>query len=321
MRSFTRVACFLLVLWGMPGLAFAQVDTSMVVTSIGNVGIGTVNPEHMVHVYGTGFTTLNQPIFKAETDGGQFGPQLRLKHNGPAGQEWLLVSGGSGNAAVQAGNLGFVQEGIGPRMLINSNGDVGIGINPVTNLHVSSSADQTELLLDNTNPEAVRSFVKFRFPGINEWIVGMHGADQDKFKIANTGDFGSLDRLTITQAGNVGIGTATPGHPLEMASGAHVTAGGVWTDASSRDLKENIEDLSAEAAITALMQLTPKQYNYIRDQDESHVGFIAEDVPDLVAMNNRKSLSSMDIVAVLTKVVQQQQAQIEELKAMVNAQY
>lgn len=37
------------------------------------------------------------------------------------------------------------------------------------------------------------------------------------------------------------------------------------------------------------------------------MGFIAEDVPDLVATPNRKSLSPMDIVAVLTKVVQEQQ--------------
>jgi hypothetical protein len=40
---------------------------------------------------------------------------------------------------------------------------------------------------------------------------------------------------------------------------------------------------------------------------EKCLGFIAEEVPDLVAMNDRKSLSTMDIVAVLTKVVKEQQ--------------
>jgi hypothetical protein len=44
------------------------------------------------------------------------------------------------------------------------------------------------------------------------------------------------------------------------------------------------------------------------------VGFIAEEVPDLVAMKNRKGLSSMDIVAVLTKVVQEQQKTISTLR-------
>jgi hypothetical protein len=47
------------------------------------------------------------------------------------------------------------------------------------------------------------------------------------------------------------------------------------------------------------------------------VGFIAEDVPDLVAMPDRKGLSAMDVVAVLTKVVQQQQKTIAELQAKV----
>ena len=37
------------------------------------------------------------------------------------------------------------------------------------------------------------------------------------------------------------------------------------------------------------------------------MGFIAEDVPDLVATKDRKGLSPMDIVAVLTKVLQEQQ--------------
>jgi len=41
------------------------------------------------------------------------------------------------------------------------------------------------------------------------------------------------------------------------------------------------------------------------------VGFIAEDVPDLVATKDRKALSPMDIVAVLTRVVQEQQKTVE----------
>jgi hypothetical protein len=43
------------------------------------------------------------------------------------------------------------------------------------------------------------------------------------------------------------------------------------------------------------------------------VGFIAEDVPELVATKDKKGMSSMDVVAVLTKVVQDQQKTIAEL--------
>jgi hypothetical protein len=42
------------------------------------------------------------------------------------------------------------------------------------------------------------------------------------------------------------------------------------------------------------------------------VGFIAEDVPDLVATNDHKSLSPMDIVAVLTTVTKEQSTKLAE---------
>ena len=126
---------------------------------------------------------------------------------------------------------------------------------------------------------------------------------------------GSVDRITIDRNGNVGIGESRPAQPLQLASGAHVTAGGVWTNSSSRERKENIAELTVEEALAALVALQPVQYNYRNDAQETYVGFIAEDVPDLVAMGDRQGLSAMDIVAVLTKVVQEQQQQIESLEA------
>jgi hypothetical protein len=54
---------------------------------------------------------------------------------------------------------------------------------------------------------------------------------------------------------------------------------------------------------------------YKADSGQQHVGFIAEDVPDMVAMKDRKGLSPMDIVAVLTKVVQEQRQQLDTMRA------
>ena len=130
---------------------------------------------------------------------------------------------------------------------------------------------------------------------------------------------GSVDRLTIDRDGNVGIGVARPTHPFEMANGAHVSSGGVWTNSSSRDRKENIEAITVEEALAVLAGLEPVHYNYKNDSQESYVGFIAEDVPGLVATADRKGLSAMDIVAVLTKVMQAQQQQIKELEAQLEA--
>ena len=130
---------------------------------------------------------------------------------------------------------------------------------------------------------------------------------------------GSQDRITIDRDGNVGFAVSRPEHPLEMASGAHVTAGGVWTNSSSRDKKENIESLPADAAMSALMAMEPVMFNYKNERNEDYVGFIAEDVPDLVAVGKRDALSTMDIVAVLTRVVQEQQIKIKELEARLDA--
>ncbi len=60
------------------------------------------------------------------------------------------------------------------------------------------------------------------------------------------------------------------------------------------------------------MALSPVHFAYNADPNEQHLGFIAEDVPDLVATNARKALAPMDIVAVLTKTVQEQQRLLDE---------
>jgi len=129
------------------------------------------------------------------------------------------------------------------------------------------------------------------------------------------------EKMRITGEGNVGIGTTTPTHKLEVCgtSGCSYNEGGLaWIDASSREYKENIQTLSADRAIDTLKLLNPVTFTYKAVPEQGHVGFIAEDVPDLVAMQDRKGLSPLDIVAVLTKVVQEQNKMIEALSAKVD---
>ena len=80
-----------------------------------------------------------------------------------------------------------------------------------------------------------------------------------------------------------------------------------------RSFKSNIRELASKDALAAVHKLTPVRYSYKQNKSEEYLGFIAEDVPEIVAMNDRKGLSPMDIVAVLTKVVQEQQKTIEVL--------
>lgn len=119
--------------------------------------------------------------------------------------------------------------------------------------------------------------------------------------------------FTIRSSGNVGFGLWADSHPLQMASGAYVSTGGSWINASSREYKKDIKRLSTQKAIDTLKQLDPVEFAYKTNSQEKHVGFIAEDVPALVATKDRKGMSSMDVVAVLTKVVQEQQRTIAAL--------
>jgi hypothetical protein len=122
------------------------------------------------------------------------------------------------------------------------------------------------------------------------------------------------------QNGNIGLKTSNPLHPLHLASGAHCTSGGVWTNASSRELKQDIQPITSEQAQQAVRALQPVGYRYKNELDENYVGFIAEDVPEIVATKDRKSLSSMDVVAVLTKVVQDQQSTIANQDTLLQRQ-
>jgi hypothetical protein len=117
-------------------------------------------------------------------------------------------------------------------------------------------------------------------------------------------------RLQIDYSGQFGINTApVAGHEIHTSTGAYL-AGGTWTDASSRAYKDNIHELTADAALSALAALNPVTFTYKTDAQWQHVGFIAEDVPDLLASPDRKGLSPMDVVALLTKVVQEQKEQL-----------
>jgi carbonic anhydrase/acetyltransferase-like protein (isoleucine patch superfamily) len=129
--------------------------------------------------------------------------------------------------------------------------------------------------------------------------------------------FAPVVRLLIDYNGLFALNanSTVAGHELHTSSGAYLTTSGTWTNASSREYKEAITPLSADTAEKTLAALEPVTFRYKNEADQQRVGFIAEDVPDLVAMKDRKGLSPMDIVAVLTRVVQTQQKQLNALQA------
>jgi len=293
-------------------------SNSLYVDDYGRIGIKTSTPVVELHI----------------ADGDT--PTVRLEQNGTGGwtpQTWDLA-GNEANFFIRdvtnGSRLPFRIQPAAPSdsITIKSDGKVGIGTwYPVAKLHVKGDSD-------NPNALVVKNDGKIGI-GIDNPLVGLHmqgTGDQMRFIIQRT------DGATFKLApgtGAVQIGTMT-NHAVKfytnntrlqmtintngsvvMGNGASCTVGGVWTNASSRKLKENIQELSAEEAIDALDKLEPVKYNYKREKDEEYVGFIAEDVPDLVATKNKDSMSAMDVTAVLTKVIKEQQKLIKELQARV----
>ena len=172
---------------------------------------------------------------------------------------------------------------------LKSDGKVGIGTwSPAYKVDVETTGENAAMVVNRTD-----------------------GATNFINATTDYGQFGTVNNFAVRILVNATWKTRfNTDNSLTMASGATCTAGGVWTNASSLALKENITPLSAEKAASALQELKPVNYNYKADKAEKYVGFIAEEVPELVASKDRKGLTPMDIVAVLTKVVQEQQKTI-----------
>ena len=102
----------------------------------------------------------------------------------------------------------------------------------------------------------------------------------------------------------------------------NVKVTGTLTQASSIALKENVSELSGQEAMSPSCpweRLSAVKFHYKADtKKEQRLGFIAEDVPALVATAERDCLSPMDLIAVLTRALQEQQQTITALAAKVD---
>lgn len=88
-----------------------------------------------------------------------------------------------------------------------------------------------------------------------------------------------------------------------------------FANGSSREFKDQIAALSLETAKQTLQSLHPAEFFTKGNEGRLALGFIAEETPDLVATADHKAIYLDGILSVLTRVVQDQQREIESLKA------
>ena len=292
---------------------------SLFVDSTGRVGFRTGTPVLDLHV-----NTSNTP-------------GMRLEQNSSGGftaQTWD-IAGNEANFFVRdvtgGSRLPFrIRPGAPTSSIdINASGDVGIGTaSPSEKLHVHGG----RVFADNSSGPSSSTAFQF-FPGdvggVASYGIGMGATNTQGFLeysagTASTASFGhrfvinGVVVLEMKGTGNVGIGTVTPGAKLQVVNAQ--CDGNNWNNTSSRALKQNIRPLSAEEAWQALRALNAVKFAYKSAPEEECVGFIAEDVPALVARNDRRTLQSMDLVGVLTKVVQDQDTQLADQRQELDQQ-
>ncbi len=136
------------------------------------------------------------------------------------------------------------------------------------------------------------------------------------------------ERMTINRSnGYVGFGDPTPDFPLDMTSGAHVTAGGVWTNASSRELKQDFEPIDASDILERVLNLPISEWAYISESDVRHLGPVAEDFAAAFDLGgDNKSIGTIDADGValaaiqgLHHIVEQKDAKITDLQTEVES--
>lgn len=273
---------------------------ALYVDDAGRVGIGTSTP------------ILNLHIAKGDS------PALRLDQDtsyGYAAQVWD-ISGNEANFFIRdvtgGSKLPFrIQPGTPTNTLtLNDEGKVGIGTwTPDAQFEIEKTGENAAVIFQRTDGATGKFSAR-----TSEVYLGT-STDHNVQMIAN-----NTVVMTITPTVKVGISNTAPTHMLDVGGSGAYCNGGAWVDGSSRQFKDNIKNLTAAEASEVLNELNPVKFNYKEDNTEECLGFIAEDVPELVATKDRKGMSPMDIAAVLTKMVQEQQKSIREQREALQEQ-
>jgi hypothetical protein len=181
---------------------------------------------------------------------------------------------------------------------VTYDGRVGIGINdPTAKLQVKyntrTSVNNYAAYIENTSTNSTDD-------GVSKY--GLY--------ISSTGDFkGRTNSNTNNYGIYINTTTGAPtgrNYDIYAASGAYLSTGGDWINASSRDLKENFEAVDSTDILNKINQLDLTTWNYKNEQDSiRHLGPMAQDFYSIFQLGNSdKNISTIDPAGVALAGIQ-----------------
>lgn len=283
-------------------------DERMRITSSGNVGIGTTSPGYKLQVNDTIATVTG------------FGSFTALQSAAGTGFRWTLNN--DGTFRVQKTADGFSTISATP-IAIDSSNRVGIGTTaPQRDLQVGAFSGSPEICIGSSTAGNGTLAFGDGASGNDPWrgyVQYNHSVDAMIFGTVNG------EKVRITSAGYMGIGTTAPSYPLYV--GTQVSNVSIYADYdivafSDQSVKENIRPI--ENVLERVIESRGVLYDRIDSGEKDNIGFIAQELevafPELVVTNEdgTKAVKYQNAVAVLFEAVKEQQKQIDEIKRILN---
>jgi len=242
--------------------------------STNRVGIGTSSPEQPLHINASVTSAAN--AFLKITDNTNDG--------------YFEVAEGGGGASLFIPNFKGFSDGINDFGIVftggpNSAHDAGTAGRAAVTFEAAEYDDATNTV------DAVENSHLFNFT-----------------------NFG-VSRMFIENSGDVGIATDSPSYKLHV--NGSVAGVGAYNNLSDVNWKKNIQDITY--GLDKILKLKPITFNWLNEDygDRINIGFIAQEVEEIIpnmvttAEDGTKSLAITDLIPVLTKAIQEQQAIVE----------
>jgi len=340
--------------WTVTGdTLYSALDSTVTIKS-GKVGIGTVDPQATLHVSNetldntSGKHTLYLTENNNQESSGSFnsakpyyGIGFRRLWNGGAATDiagiYAFGSAGYKGGLVFKTNDGGSSGSVPNRnaLVIQPNGNIGIGTNsPSQKLQIKGGTDAS--LSNGSGYFIIGDELGTNIVFDNNEIIARNNESSSSLFIQCSGS--TSNTILNENGGNVGIGLTNPAYKLDLPNNTNATGQGranAWKTYSDGRLKTNRQSINY--GLSTIMLLKPMRYlqhtatmnngklNLLNDDKniDNTIGFIAQELykvipeaafPPKDENNDFWTVDYQKIIPVLTKAIQEQQQQINNLK-------